>query len=233
MPANAGTSNGGVDTAAAQTFTITIPPNPFAALGGAYAGLFFDTNNVANDSSGYFRLILATNGTFTGGIVRAGSSNAFSGQFSPASPSLTIAVSNTPCVLNLALDTGGSWTETISGSVSNTTAGWDAQLLSFLNVNASGFPASLAGEYLVAVPGNANAAVGPSGDATLSVIVSTNGAVTISGYLADDTQVKQTTHISRNGSVPSPGILRWPRPSLPNSAGFGSPGSRMPSEICA
>ncbi|MGC3957146.1 MAG: hypothetical protein QM813_04025 [Verrucomicrobiota bacterium] len=199
---NAGTSNGGVDTAAAQTFTISIPANPFSVLGGTYSGLFFDTNNVANDSSGYFRLILATNGTFTGGIARAGSSNAFSGQFSPASPSLSIAVSNTPCVLNLALDTSASWTETISGSVSNTTAGWDAQLMSFLNVNASGFPASLAGEYLVAVPGNASASAGPSGDAALSVVVSTNGVVTISGYLADDTQVKQTTTISRGGSVP-------------------------------
>ncbi len=199
---NAGVSNGGVDTAAAQTFTISIPANPFAVLGGAYAGLFFDTNTVANDSSGYFRLVLATNGVFSGHILRAGSSNVFSGQFSPASPSLTIAVSNTPCVLNLALDTGVNWTETISGSVSNTTAGWNAQLLSFLNVNAGGFPAALAGEYLVAVPGNANAAAGPSGDATLSVIVANNGVVTISGYLADDTQVRQTTHISRNGSVP-------------------------------
>ena len=199
---NAGAANGGVDTAAAQTFTISIPANPFAVLGGTYAGLFFDTNTIANDSSGYFRLVLTTNGVFSGHILRAGSSNVFSGQFSPASPSLSLAVSNTPCVLNLALDTGVNWTETISGSVSNTTAGWNAQLLSFLNVNAGGFPAALAGEYLVAVPGNANAAAGPSGDATLSVIVANNGVVTISGYLADDTQVRQTTHISRNGSVP-------------------------------
>jgi hypothetical protein len=199
---NAGTSSGGVDTAAAQTFTITIPPNPFAALGGAYAGLFFDTNTVANDSSGYFRLVLATNGTFTGHILRAGSSNTFAGQFSPANPTLSLAVSNTPCVLNLTLDTGVNWTETISGSVTNTTAGWDAQLLSFLNVNAGGFPAARAGEYLVAVPGNANAAAGPSGDAALSVVIGVNGVVSISGYLADDTRIAQTTHISRNGSVP-------------------------------
>ena len=86
--------------------------------------MFFDTNALANDSSGYFRLALATNGAFTGHILRAGSSNQFGGQFSPASPTLSLAVSNTPCVLNLTLDTGVNWTETIAGSVSNTTAGW-------------------------------------------------------------------------------------------------------------
>ena len=108
---NAGVANGGADTAAAQTFTIVIPPNPFTALGGTYAGLFFDTNNLANDSSGYFRLALTTNGVFTGHILRAGSSNNFSGQFSPANPTLSLDVSNTPCVLNLALDIGTNWSE--------------------------------------------------------------------------------------------------------------------------
>ena len=38
---------------------------------------------------------------------------------------------------------------------------------------------------------------------------------------------------ARSGSVPSPGIARVPSPSLPNSAGLGSPGSSTPSEICA
>jgi uncharacterized protein YpmS len=199
---NGGAANGGVDTSAAQTFTITVPPNPFVALGGTYAGLFFDTNALANDSSGYFRLALATNGVFSGHILRAGTSNVFSGQFNPASPTLSLAVSNTPCVLTFTLDTGGSWTETISGTVSNTTAGWSANLLSFLNVNAGGFPAAFGGEYLVAIPGNASAAAGPPGDGTLAVTIANNGVVTLSGYLADDTFVRQATIISRNGSVP-------------------------------
>jgi hypothetical protein len=199
---NGGTTSGGVDTAAAQTFTITIPPNPFGALGGAYAGLFFDTNTTANDSSGCFRLTLATNGTFTGHILRAGASNYFSSQFSATNPTVALALSNSPCVLNFTLDTTPSWTETIAGSVTNTTTGWNAQLLSFLNVNAGGFPASLAGEYLVAIPGNASAAAGPPGYGTLSIIISNNGGVSISGYLADDTFVTQNTHISRDGNVP-------------------------------
>jgi hypothetical protein len=199
---NGGVAGGGVDTAAGQTFTITVPPNPFVALGGAYAGLFFDTNTMANDNSGYFKLTLATNGTFTGHILRVGTSNVFSGQFSPASPTLALAVSNTPCVLNLTLDTSANWTETISGSVSNTTAGWSVQLLSYLNVNAGGFPAALAGEYLVAIPGNASASVGAPGDGTLAVTIANNGVTTLSGYLADDTFVSQTTHLSRSGNVP-------------------------------
>ena len=199
---NGGVAGGGVDTAAGQTFTITVPPNPFVALGGAYAGLFFDTNTMANDNSGYFKLTLATNGTFTGHILRVGTSNVFSGQFSPASPTLSLAVSNTPCILNLTLDTGVNWTETISGSVSNTTAGWSVQLLSYLNVNAGGFPAARAGEYMVAIPGNASASVGAPGDGTLAVTIANNGVTTLSGYLADDTFVSQTTHLSRSGSVP-------------------------------
>jgi len=199
---NGGVAGGGVDTATAQTFTIVIPPNPFSVLGGTYAGLFFDTNSLANDSSGYFRLVMATNGAFTGHVLRAGTSNYFRSQFSATNPTVALSLTSTPVVLNFTLDTSANWTETISGSVSNTSAGWNAQLLSFLNVNAGGFPAALAGEYLVAVPGNANPLVGPSGYGTLSIIVSNNGGVSISGYLADDTFVSQKTHISRGGAVP-------------------------------
>jgi hypothetical protein len=198
---NGGVTGGGVDTSAGQTFTITVPPNPFGALGGTYAGLFFDTNSLANSSSGYFQLALATNGTFTGHILRAGNSNYFNAQFSPANPTLSITPSNSGCTLNLSLDVGTNWTETITGTVTHT-AGWTVQLLSYLNVNANGFPAQRAGEYLVAVPGNANTANGPSGDAALSAIIAVNGGVSISGYLADDTAVAQNTFVSRSGSVP-------------------------------
>ena len=86
--------------------------------------------------------------------------------------------------------------------MSNTTAGWSVQLLSYLNVNVGGFPASLAGEYNVAVPGNTSVASGPTGDSIVSVTIANNGTVTLSGYLADDTLVSQATHISRSGSVP-------------------------------
>ena len=54
------------------------------------------------------------------------------------------------------------------------------------------------------------------------------GSSTLSGMSCGSAAIT-----SRSGSLPSPGIARVPSPSLPNSAGFGSPGSRMPSEICA
>jgi hypothetical protein len=145
---------------------------------------------------------MSTNGAFTGYVLRAGNSNYFSSQFSATNASMALTLSNTPCILNLTLDTSGAWTETIAGSVTNTTANWSAQLLSFLNVNAGGFPAPLAGVYMVASPGNASAAAGPPGASTISVTISNNGGVYLSGYLADDTFVSQRTHISRNGAVP-------------------------------
>jgi hypothetical protein len=195
-----GTANGGVNTSAVQTLTITIPANAFQYLAGPFAGLFYDTNTAANESSGYFNLTLQSNGTFAGYILNAGDSNTFSGQFDISNSFASVTASNYN--LNLTVDTTANWTESVSGSVSNTTANWNAELSSYLIGFSTQFPTSLAGDYLIALPGFANPAAGPSGDGTFSLLINANGTASLSGYTADNTYGSQTSQISVNGYYP-------------------------------
>jgi hypothetical protein len=195
-----GTNNGGVNTSAVQTVTIVIPPNAFAYLTGSFAGLFYDTNAPANASSGYFSLVLASNGTFSGHVLCAGDSNTFSGQFGATNSAATVTTSN--YTLDLIIDTTASWTETVSGSISNMTATWNAELLSYLAGFSASFPAPLAGDYLMAMPGFDDPTAGPAGDSVFSLFVSNNGAASLSGYLADNTYVSQVSQFSTASYYP-------------------------------
>jgi subtilase family serine protease len=198
---NGGLKNKGLDTSSNQTFTVVIPDNRFTALGGTFTGLFYQTNTLANASSGYLQLKLATNGQFGGYLLCAGASNLVGGRFSAASPTNSFQVTNTTYVLNLELDiTTG--TETITGSVSNTASHWDSPLLAYLDPFTAKSPTSFAGNYVAAIPGNSSATAGPPGDSVLSLIVSNNGGVSLTGFLADDTPIKQSGLLSRDGHFP-------------------------------
>jgi hypothetical protein len=195
-----GTNNGGVNTSAFQTLTITIPANPFPYLTGPFAGLFYDTNTAANASSGYFNLVLATNGTYTGYLLNAGNSNTFNGQFDISNSYSSVVTSD--YILDLTIDTSANWTETVSGTVSNTTGLWNVPLESYLLGYSASFPTPLAGEYLLAMPGFADPADGPAGYSFLSVIISNAGAASLTGYTADDTYCQQVSQISLGGYYP-------------------------------
>ncbi|HZM05141.1 MAG TPA: hypothetical protein VFC44_19250, partial [Candidatus Saccharimonadales bacterium] len=195
-----GTANGGRNTSAVQTFTIVIPDNPFPYLTGPFAGLFYDTSGAANASSGYFNLTLATNGTFTGYILCAGDSNIFNGQFDISNSTASVTASNYS--LDLTVDTSMSWTETVSGSVSNTTASWNATLQSYLLGNSPSFPTPLAGSYRLAMPGLSDSSAGPGGDSIFNLSISNAGAVSLTGYMADDTYCSQASQISLAGYYP-------------------------------
>jgi hypothetical protein len=198
---NGGTNNGGVNTSAIQTLTIIIPPNPFPYLTGPFAGLFYDTNIMANARSGYFNLVLATNGSFGGYVLCAGNSNTFNGQFSIAAASASVTAS-TNYTLNLTIDTSASWTETVSGSVSNTSGGWNVPLQSYLLGYSGTFPTALAGDYLIAMPGLSDPTAGPAGDSIFSLAISSNGVASLSGYMADNTYGSQVSQISLSGYYP-------------------------------
>jgi hypothetical protein len=199
-----GTANGGVNTSGTQTFTIVIPPNPFPYLNGPFAGLFYDTNSLANASSGYFSLNLTTNGSFSGYVLCAGDSNTFTGQFNMsntlANPNATATAGNYN--LALSVDTSANWTETVSGSVSNSTTNWNASLVSYLAGYSASFPTPLAGGYTLALPGFADPTAGPAGEGIFSLTISTNGTASVSGYTADNTYASQASQLSLSGYYP-------------------------------
>jgi len=197
---NGGTNNGGVDTSAIQTLSLVIPPNPYPYLEGTFTGLFYDTNAVSPSASGFFSLVLTNDGAFTGYLLCAGDSNVFAGQFSISNSSASVTAAS--YALQLTADTGPSWTESIMGSVSNATAGWNVTLQSYLAGYSAAFPTAMNGVYVMAMPGLDDPTAGPVGDSIFNVIINSAGDVDLTGNLADNTYVSRTGQLSLDGFCP-------------------------------
>ena len=122
------------------TLTANFIPSPFASNGvaGAYAGLFLDTNNPSNDTSGYFAATVAGGGIISGQVKIAGVSTGFSTTLR-ADGSATLELKRakqSSLVLTLQIDLSGL--ETITGAVSDTNDTFNAALTAF----RAGFGAS-------------------------------------------------------------------------------------------
>ena len=64
------------------TLIANFVPNPYAALKGAYTGLFFDpANGVTPTNAGYITLTLTTNGSYSGAIYLGAAKYPITGQF--------------------------------------------------------------------------------------------------------------------------------------------------------
>jgi hypothetical protein len=196
---NRGTANGGVDTSASQMFTIVIPQNQFQNVTGtnsltaAFTGLFYDTNGTIPSSSGYVTLTLTNDGSFNISLVNAGATNAVNGVFSVSNASANVAVAN--YALGLTIDTVAG---TVIGSVSNAADSWNAELTTYVAAT----PALTPGSYTVTLPGFDDLTQGPVGYSAFNVVISSNGAATLNGYMADNTPVSQTALLSAAGYCP-------------------------------
>ena len=67
---NGGTANGGTNRSPVQTFIIHIEPNLLIPLKGSYNGLFYETAEIHQESSGYFTFSLTDKGTYSGALMR-------------------------------------------------------------------------------------------------------------------------------------------------------------------
>lgn len=187
-----GSNGSGVDSSTNQTFTIIIPPNTFQNATGAYTGLFYGTNTLATDSSGYVNLILSTNGTFTGYLLCGTNNNAFTNQFDIAQSAATVQAGS--FTLNLNIDPAS---QTLTGSVSNTLSTWTSALTGYL----SGYGTNLDGTYTMVMPGFNVPKTGSAGDSTF-YITNASGVCSLSGNLADSNQVTQVSPLCTNGYCP-------------------------------
>src|SRR5208282_4696929 len=91
------------------------------------SGLFYDTNAIAFQSSGFFSLTLTAKGSFSAKLHLAGQVYPFSGNFSPfgtASNSISLSKSNHVMIL-AGFTSGGR--DILSGQISN--GNWTAELL--------------------------------------------------------------------------------------------------------
>ena len=173
-------------------------PNPFDPVKGTYNGLFSDpTNGVQQESSGFFNLKIARNGSFTGKIL-LGKPHPFRGTFNSSGHAQTSVRrnGNTPLTLDLQLDLTNN-SDLIVGTVSSTD--WVASLAGD-RANAGVPPVAQQGKYTMAIPGGV--APGPVGDGFGTVEVNAAGGLRFKGTLADGSPVNQKVNLSKNGLWP-------------------------------
>jgi uncharacterized repeat protein (TIGR02543 family) len=177
-------------------------PDPFAREAGPYAGLFYDTNNIAITNSGLVSLTLSDPGSFSTKLLFAstGKTVSFSGRFSTDgvfSNSIVVKGSS-PIAVQLELDTTN---DQVIGSVSS--SGWTAQLAA---VRAGFSPLNPAPEankkYTLVIPGGDDSSVQPGGNGYGTISVTGAGNVSFSGVLSDGTKAAEKTFISKQGQWP-------------------------------
>jgi hypothetical protein len=179
--------------------------NPFTPEEGTFSGLYLDTNNVTEASSGFFTLKLMASGAFTGKIMTSGSTYSLpttvkfgvGGQVQ-----FTVPTKQNTLTFNLQLDIGDPGSQQITGTVSNGT--WTAGLTADRAVfNATGNTAvNYEGRYTLAIAGAEDGATSPGGFGCATLSVNSAGLITMAGNLADGTSINQSVSVSKDG--------RWP-----------------------
>ena len=186
---------------------VTFVPEPYTPVKGTYTGLFYDTNGVAQESSGLFTLTVTTTrkppGNQFSGNLRIGNSRLpFTGKFDNSGlANVTIKRRGLAAITtDLQVDTA-SGAALLVGSIGDMT--WIAELgADRAMFNARANPATqFAGKYTMVIPGGGSA-VEPQGNGSGAVSVSSGGTITLVGRLADGTAISQSAPLSMRGEWP-------------------------------
>lgn len=182
-------------------FTAIFTSNLFPYVKGVYNGLFYETNQVQQQSSGFLTLTLGDLGAYSGKMLMNGRTFRVSGSFGvDGGETNTILLSefdNLRLIMHVDLN-GGS--DSITGEVTNHL--WKSELHLDRSVfNATTNPAPWAGNYTFVIPVD-NGVPGPEGESYGSVKVDTKGGATLKGVLADSTPLTLKTSLSKNGAMP-------------------------------
>jgi phospholipase/lecithinase/hemolysin len=182
--------------------TANFVTNNFLKAAGSYNGLFsVGATDVTEDTAGQLRNFrVSPRGVFSGLLLIGGRGYSLSGRFNAdgtASVNIPRPRPAGPLLLQLALN----WDVTpcqLSGSVSGTNGGsWSADLTAELAGNE--LPS---GAFTMLLPPpSAESSPGPTGYG-YAAIANHNGAVTLSGALADGTVFSQSVAVSTTGDVP-------------------------------
>jgi hypothetical protein len=179
-------------------------PNPFLPEEGTFNGLFLNTNDVTEASSGFFTLALTKSGAFTGKIMTSGSTYRLpTTKFDPGGQvHFTVPTKLNTMTFNLQLDLNDPANQQINGAVSDGT--WTAGLTADRAVfNASANKAvNYMGRFTLAIAGRADASTSPGGLGWATLSISPAGLIAMKGSLADGTAMSQSVSVSKDG--------RWP-----------------------
>ncbi len=171
----------------------------YAAVAGAYRGLFYEPAGVQFLKSGAFQAATTAQRGISGSLQIGKNKHSFKGTLSAAGTA-TILIprsGNTTLTLNVL-----AGFEQITGTVGDGT--WTANLVADRAVYSKANPTGLAGKYTLSIPGNGNEAdtTTPHGDGFGAVTLSTAGGVSLKGSLADGSKISQSSAISKAGQWP-------------------------------
>ena len=198
--------------AADATLTANFVLSPFTpAIAGNYSGLIARTP-FDLQTSGFLKITVTSNGTYTGTLTFAGKVYPVKNEFSGTGESLLIVPrkKNTSLIVALNIDTGANSTQRITGSVDN------GGIFSALLADRAAYsktapaPAALVKSYVLAFPPASPLATpqqDPRGNGVGTLSISADGIVTWKGTLGDGTRVSQTQPLTKpNGG----GKTTWP-----------------------
>jgi hypothetical protein len=184
--------------------TANFVTNLFLGAAGAYHGLFAPTNVARGQmNSGSFRINVTSAGTVSGSLDLAGQSVSLSPQKLSLVGAATI-ISKRPLgksalTTTVQLDFAD---QSVTGTVTDGST-FTAQLEGDRDVfNAAHKAAEFSGPYTLIIPGTNDATVGPYGVSYGTVNVSSLGAITFAGNLADGTSISQSSVVSKDGYWP-------------------------------
>ena len=177
--------------------TANFAPNPFLARVANYRGLFLpeSTGDFSRTNVGAVQLTLTSKGGFSGKVVRAHTTHAFTGTFDLSGAATVVAkrLYSPPLTVLLKLDLTGN--DGVTGLV---TDGVSVSPLRAGRIAAAG----LAGRYNFLLPGSDNPTVAPGGSGAAAAIVAANNSLTASGYLGDGTPLATAAYLTRTGEWP-------------------------------
>ena len=208
------TENGSV-VSSSTSYTLTLTgnltlvavflANPFIPEQGTFSGLFLDTNDVTQASSGFFTLALTKSGAFTGKITTSGGTYSLpaTAPFGAGGQvQFTVPTKQGTLTFNLQLDLSDPSSQQITGTVSDGawTAGLTADRATFSATTNRAV--NYEGLYTLAMAGSEDAVTSPGGFGCGTLSISPAGMITVKGNLADGTAMSQSVSVSKDG--------RWP-----------------------
>jgi hypothetical protein len=176
--------------------------NPFPVASGIYNGLFYESGQMQQESSGSFSLNVTARGTYSGRLQIGGHRLGLSGQLNFACQGTkALSLAGSPSLsLQFGINSGAE-TNTISGSVS--CQSWNANLIgdrATFNSRTNPFP--LAGTYTLVFPGQDDDASQPAGDGYAAVRINSSGVAVAVCSLADGSKLTQSAPLSPQWNWP-------------------------------
>jgi hypothetical protein len=181
--------------------------NPFPAVAGAYHGLFYPSNGITEQSSGFITLTLsALQGRYTADISLGGGVYPFTGGFDLTGNSQTSFTGPGRELVTVALHVNLNLNppdNQITGLVS--AGGWQSELIADRAVfNGTTVKATnYAARYtLIIPPGPGAPQSSPGGYGVATITNNLAGTANLIGTLGDGTAINQSVPISENGVIP-------------------------------